>query len=182
MSCFSGTKLPSSVNGLPTSAVLPEWLWDPSLLQVAVYFYLDPSRAALSHAPPAAATTFLTAFLTLLGRAGEEARDRDELWALVLQEQMVKTEEVGLWQGGKGVPWRRPSPAEVCGGAGWEQCRGRFVRIARANAATVAEKGHPCLCVVTRIVVVMATLESGWARGLPRRGSTSSLAHSMGWE
>lgn len=182
MSCFSGTKLPSSIIGLPTSAALPEWLWDPSLLQVAVYIYLDPSKAAPSHAPPAAAATFLPALLRLLGGAGEEARDRDEVWALVLQEEMGKTEKVGLWQGGKGVPWRGPCPTRVCGVSRVGMVlRKIWVRIARAIAAAVAGKGHPCLPILARIVAVMAALGSGWARGLPGLGSTSSLPHSMGW-
>lgn len=39
---------------------------------------------------------FFLCFLRLLGRAGGEARDRDEVWALVLPEEMGKTEEAGL--------------------------------------------------------------------------------------
>ncbi|KAK2518345.1 hypothetical protein Q9233_012566 [Columba guinea] len=60
------------------------------LLMVAVYIDLDPSRAVPSRASPAAATTFLPALLRLLGRAGEEAKELDEVWALVLQEVKPK--------------------------------------------------------------------------------------------
>ena len=54
--------------------------------------------------------------LRLLGRAGEEARDQGEVWALVLLEEMGKTEEVGLEEGGKGVPWIGSCPAGACEG------------------------------------------------------------------
>lgn len=40
--------------------------------------------------------TFLPVLLQLLERAGEDTRDRGEVWALVLLEGMGKTEEVGL--------------------------------------------------------------------------------------
>lgn len=81
------------------------------------------------------------------------------MWALVLLEEMGKTEEVGLQQGGKGVPWIGPCPA------GGDRVglvpRNSWGRIARATAAAVARKGHPCLRVLIRIAAVTATLENG---------------------
>lgn len=102
------------------------------------------------------------------------------MWALVLLEAMGKTEELGLQQGATGVPWIGPCPAGARGGdrVGLMPRNSRG-RIARATAAAVARKGHPCLRILIRIAAVTAALESGRA-SLPGLGSTSNLPHSMG--
>lgn len=84
------------------------------------------------------------------------------MWALVLLEEMGQREEIGLKQGGEGMPWRGPCPAGMCGGDRVGMVpRMTWARIARSTAAAVSEKSCLCLRILIRIVAVTAALGSG---------------------